>query len=344
MDDNNNLMLETSGDDEENRELIDEKSNAEIQTENISEEISKEAETAPDEILERSDFDEGCGDEQAEGSEDEGGAELQKEDETQAGLFEAEGEPLNAATEAETADFAEQTTEKKKKKGHWIMPSVIIAICVLVLGIAGGISYLWFFDNSIEGTYVIENPDADEQAIKNYYIFEAPNDGQKGTLKLLFGSLDFEGTYEFVNENGTSKIALDLMAVNLYGTYNYRVEGNKLTGHKIEISDDAGNAMNFVPASYQKVELEPIKNAKMDSKLVGTWQDTAGYGIKYTFNDDNTLIMNSSGMTIDCYYSAAKGDLQVKYQAEEIVENKANYSFDKDALILNQMEFKKVEE
>ena len=59
MDDNNNLMLETSGDDEENRELIDEKSNAEIQTENISEEISKEAETAPDEILERSDFDEG---------------------------------------------------------------------------------------------------------------------------------------------------------------------------------------------------------------------------------------------------------------------------------------------
>ena len=237
-------------------------------------------------------------------------------------------------------------TAKKKKKPFLIMPCVIISLCILIAGIAAGISYLMFFDDSIDGTYLIENPDAEGQEIKNYYIFgDNDNNGENGgDLQLLVGSLKFNGSYKLINQDGKSQIQLDLQAVNLYGTYNYKVEGNKLTGINIEIYDDAGNSMKFIPSKYEKTEIEPIKNAKVDSKLVGTWTDKNGYGIEYTFNEDGTLLMSDGTMEITSYYSADKGKLNIKYQSDSVIENKAEYSFDSDTLTLNQMEFQKVVE
>ncbi len=225
------------------------------------------------------------------------------------------------------------------KKKSPVMPCIIISASILVLAVVLGIVYLLFFNTSIAGTYIIENTvsnDADEEITQTYYIFD-----DDGNLKMLFGSLEFDGTYEIANEDGTSQITLNVQAANLYGTYNYSVSGNKLTGISIEISDTSGNSMKFISADYENPDIAPIEDAKVDSALVGTWEDTGGYGVQYTFNDDSTLVMTGSGMIINSYYSADNGQLNIKYLADSLVENDAEYSVDGETLTLNGMEFQK---
>lgn len=242
-------------------------------------------------------------------------------------------------TYSSAQEFA--TTAVKKKSP--VMPCIIISACVLVLAVALGIVYVLFFNTSIAGTYVIENTAADSsdaQTTQTYYVFD-----DEGNLTMLFGSIEFSGTYEISDEDGASQITLNVAAANLYGTYNYTVSGNKLTGINIEISDTSGNAMRFIPAEYNEKGIEPFEDAKVDSALVGTWEDTSGYGVQYTFNEDSTLVMTGTGMIINAYYTATDGELSIKYMADSLMEEDAvEYSVEGEVLVLNGMEFQKTAE
>lgn len=228
------------------------------------------------------------------------------------------------------------------KKKSPVMPCVIVSACVLVLAIVLGVVYILFFNNSISGTYIIESAaseSTDEEINQTYYVFD-----DEGNLTMLFGSMEFSGSYELTDENGASQITLDVSAANIYGTYSYSIVGNKFTGISIELYDTSGNVMRFVPAEYNDSVIEPIENASVDSALVGTWEDTSGYGVRYTFNEDSTLIMSGTGMIINGYYTAADGELSIEYMAASLVENDAEYSVEGEVLTLNGMEFQKAAE
>lgn len=240
-------------------------------------------------------------------------------------------------------DTALESAPVKTKKRTMLMPSIIISVCILLVAIVAGVAFLLFFNTSVAGTYVIDTGDT-EDAIQTYFIL-----GEDGSLTQKAGSIEMTGSYEVTTEDNVSKITFKIPANYVDVTYNYKIEGNKLTGMKINMSDDNGNTMTFLPTTYEETVVEPIKDAKVDSKLVGTWEDKTGYGLKYSFKDDNTLVMSGEGMNIYCYYSAKDNIIDVKYQAAEVIENSTKYSFDGDTLILNSdtdypMEFSKVEE
>lgn len=238
---------------------------------------------------------------------------------------------------ADSSAYDQSAAPVKVKKKSPVIPSIVIAACILLAAIICGVIFLVFFNTSITGTYVIETEEVPD--VQTYFIFE-----EDGKLTERAGSIELEGTYEITTENNVSKLTLEIPANYLNVTYNYTLQGNRLTGMKILLSDDSGNSMTFAPATYEETVVEPIDKAQLDSKLVGTWEDTAGYGMEYTFNDDNTIVMSSYGANIYGYYSAENDEVTIKYQAAELVENSATYSFDGDSLILNDLEFAKVEE
>lgn len=238
---------------------------------------------------------------------------------------------------ADSSAYDQSAAPVKVKKKSPVIPSIVIAACILLAAIICGVIFLVFFNTSITGTYVIETEEVPD--VQTYFIFE-----EDGKLTERAGSIELEGTYEITTENNVSKLTLEIPANYLNVTYNYTLQGNRLTGMKILLSDDSGNSMTFAPETYEETVVEPIDKAQLDSKLVGTWEDTAGYGMEYTFNDDNTIVMSSYGANIYGYYSAENDEVTIKYQAAELVENSATYSFDGDSLILNDLEFAKVEE
>lgn len=237
---------------------------------------------------------------------------------------------------ADPSVYAQPAAVKVKKKSV-VIPSVIIAACIFLAAIICGVVFLLFFNTSIAGTYVIETAETPE--VQTYFIFE-----EDGKLTEKAGSIELEGTYEITTENNVSKLTIEIPANYINTTYNYTLEGNRITGMKILLSDDNGNSTTFVPATYNETVVEPIEKAQLDSKLIGKWEDSAGYGMKYTFNDDNTMIMSSYGANIYGYYSAENDTIKIKYQAAELVENSAQYTFKDDSLVLNDLEFKRVKE
>lgn len=229
-------------------------------------------------------------------------------------------------------------TAVKVKKKRFLMPCIIISACVLLVAVIIGVVFLLFFNTSVTGTYVIED-DGQSAQVQTYFILE-----EDGLLTQRSGSVELEGTYELSNENGVNKITFEIPANYVNVTYNYKLEGNRITGIKMLLSDDNGNSMIFAPATYTETVVEPIEKAQLDSKLVGKWEDSAGYGLTYTFNDDYSLVMSGNGMNIYGYYSAENGTVKIKYQANEVVESSATYSFKDDTLVLNNLEFKRVSE
>lgn len=239
------------------------------------------------------------------------------------------------------SSYDEQAPVKVKKKSP-VMPCIIISVCILLAAVIAGVVFLLFFNTSVTGAYIIEGSDT-EGVVQTYFILE-----ENGILTQRAGSIELEGTYEITTEDNVSKITFDIPANYVNVTYNYTLEGNKLTGMKILMSDDSGSTMTFVPVTYEETVVEPIEGAQLDSKLIGTWEDTAGYGLVYTFNEDNTLVMSGNGMNIYCVYSAENDTVDIRYQSADVVDNSAAYSFDGDLLILNsdsdyELEFAKVE-
>ncbi|MCQ4021650.1 MULTISPECIES: DUF5640 domain-containing protein [unclassified Ruminococcus] len=233
----------------------------------------------------------------------------------------------------------ESTATVKVKKKRLVMPCIIISACTLLVAIVVGVVFLLFFNTSVAGTYVIET-EGDTAEIQTYFIL-----GDDGKLTQRSGSIELEGTYQITNEDNESKINLSIPANYVNVTYNYKIEGNKLTGMKLIMSDDRGNSLIFAPATYVETTVEPIENAQLDSKLVGNWEDTEGYGLRYIFNDDYSLVMSGNGMNIYGCYSAENGNIKIKYYADTLREDTATYSFDGDKLVLNEsVTFTKVSE
>lgn len=224
----------------------------------------------------------------------------------------------------------------KVKKKRLVMPCIIVSVCLLLVAVIVGAAFLLFFNTSVTGTYVIEGSD---DSVQTYFILE-----DNGVLTQRSGSIELEGTYEITNEDNVSKITFEIPANYVNVTYNYKLEGNKLTGMKMLMSDESGNSLVFVPATYVETKVEPIEKAQLDSKLIGKWQYSMGYDLTYTFNEDNTLVMSGNGMNIYGYYSAENNTVKIKYQATDVTESSASYSFDGEKLILNDVEFNKVSE
>ncbi len=309
MEENNNLILENES---ENEKTVSEETVA----------LSGDVSVQPEESAETS-----------ENAED--NADLQESLDNEA---EGEGYVSQFADIIGVNSEQEATTAVKVKKRRFVMPCVIVSACVLFVAVLIGVAFLFFFNTSVTGTYVIETEEQQGNA-QTYFILE-----ENGKLTQRIGTVELEGTYETTTEDNVSKITFVIPANYVNVTYNYKLDGNKLTGMKMLLSDDNGNSMTFAPATYVETKLDPIEKAQLDSKLVGKWQDAAGYGLVYTFNEDYSFIMSGNGMNIYGYYSSENGTVKIKYFAADVVENSATYSFNGESLVFNDLEFKKVTE
>lgn len=229
-------------------------------------------------------------------------------------------------------------TAVKVKKKRFVMPCIIISACVMLASVLIGVAFLFFFNTSVTGAYVIEGSEQEDTAT-TYFFFE-----DNGKLRQCVGTIEYEGTYKTTTEDNVSRITFEIPNRYVNVTYNYKLDGNKLTGMKMILSDDKGNSMTFLPVQYEEPKLEPIDKAQLDSKLIGKWEDTAGYGLVYTFSDDYRLVMSGNGMNIYCYYSAENGEVKFKYYTDDVVESSVTYSFSGESLKFNDVEFKKVTE
>lgn len=234
-----------------------------------------------------------------------------------------------------------ETKTVVRKKKRLIMPTVIVSAGILLATVVVAVVYLLFFDTSVVGTYIIEPETTGEEVttqsedqVKSYFIFK-----EDGTLIQRYGSYEYLGTYQTSSEDGQSKIYLSIPGNGVDVTYNYKIEGNKLTGAKLVWSDDIGNSVTLAPATYSEVEVEDIEDAKVDEGLVGKWEDTLGQGIVYTFNDDNTLIMSGESINIYCKYSASDGLITVKFVVDEVTETSMPYEIKDGVVYLNGVEF-----
>lgn len=247
----------------------------------------------------------------------------------------------------EETDNPTETEQCAKRKKSPIMLCTIIAACILFLTIATSAIFLFFFNTSITGTYVLEtNQEQESKTAKTYFFIK-----EDGKLGVRYGSLESLGTYETTVENNSNKITLNYSNSSI--TYNYQLEGNKIFGTKILLTDENGSTLTLSPATYEEVTVTPIEKVKKNSKLIGTWELSTSDGnsaikVKYTFNDDNSFILNYSQgrMKLYGYYSAEKDKINIKYKDEsnQDLTHSMSYSFNGNNLVLDGAELKKVSE
>lgn len=242
------------------------------------------------------------------------------------------------SAETETVDAQ---TEKKTK----VQKPIIIAACILLVAILGFVCFRVFFNNSVVGTWVIENDatsdeasDADSNII--YYTFD-----KDGNAYLTTGTMKVAGTWDYVDTQGaTSDQMSDKFKVQISyffnGTFDYQVIGNEITGRKM-VLNDGNQEYNFVSKSIPKADLKPAEDFKAEPKLVGTWKNTE-YNLSYVFNEDGTCHINQMDqLYLDGVYTVADGKVDITYLAQGVTKTSIDYIIDGDKITISGVEYKK---
>lgn len=219
--------------------------------------------------------------------------------------------------------------EQPKKKKSFIMPTVIVALAIVLVAAIGAGVYLLFFNSSIVGTWALPATDGSTQT--TYLVFD--NDGK---AKMVVGSMEVIGTYKMADASEASETPLSIaIAYNINGSFGYKIEGNIFTGKTLTLTNSSMtedvvlNSANL-PANV----VSPKPDNKMDDALMGKW-NIADYGISYTFNNDGTMIMESEEMKVTANYSAKDGSIKIDYIASSEQTLDLTYTIDGDILVLD---------
>ena len=257
----------------------------------------------------------------------------------------AEAEP------AEKDDSEKPVAVKVKRKGVIYVP-VIITGAILVLSlIFFGAAYL-FFDNSVEGAWIVEGTDATSDEVQTaqeaadsntYYIFtnDLDEDGNK-IAKLRVGTMELSGTYETTsNAEGEQVLAVSI-SYFFSGEYNYTVSGNVFTGKTMVLTRD-NTSFKFKSAKLPELKTEVPEDFEVREELVGEWNESE-YNMTYIFNEDGTAYVNQGGsLEVNGTYKADDSKITVYYLASEETSLDIEYSLDGDTLVLSGLGYKRVE-
>ncbi len=166
-----------------------------------------------------------------------------------------------------------------------------------------------------------------------YFIFD-----EKGDAYAKWGTCTVYGYYDYYSDEDIYDIDVPNF---LYNEYKATFKGDKM---KLE-SDES--SFSFEKAKMPEVTIKAPSDLVIDEKLVGDWQSGSSYEC-FRFNDDNTAVITDimSESTIDCKYTCKDGTVTLYYMSSETKDGNRDltYSFDGDALILNDLTYEKVGE
>lgn len=263
----------------------------------------------------------------------------------------AEGSQLPTYTEGV------QTTKVKSKR--FIQTPLIIAGAILVAALLAFGAWKIFFDNTIVGTWVVEDSVATsdeattDEAVRNsntYYTFtdKTNEDGEK-IATLSVGTMELSGTYSVTNDtDGTQTLTVSI-SYFFAGDYTFNVTGNAITGRILTLTsasatdDGQTSSINFLSAQKPTLKTPVSKDFKVKDEIVGEWNEST-YGITYTFNEDGTAHVDEGGtLTVDGTYTVSDDKITITYLTNQETSLELEYSFDGDTLILSGLGYTKVE-
>lgn len=258
-------------------------------------------------------------------------------------------EEAQSVGEEVISEETESAPVKTKKK---IQTPIIIAACVLLVAVLGFLGYRVFFNNSVVGTWVLEDEATADEADKGtgeslrYYTFE--NDGKAsitlGTMK-VFGTWSYgSGDETATDDQSGSKITVSI-SYFFDGTFDYTVEGNALTGKKLTIKSE-DYSLNFISKSIPAQKVEVDKKFKEVKAVTGSWKND-DYQQTYTFNADGTCSLNQvDTLVVEGTYTVNKEDKIITIKYRDTGENSmdVDYETDKsgDKITFSGIEYEKV--
>lgn len=243
-----------------------------------------------------------------------------------------------------------------------LSPCLIVAACIFLGTLLFFLTWTVFFQKSLVGTWEVsfeDKSDADNVVTYNLkFDFEPiPKDSEDktGTVTVNLGNMSYFGNYSLIEgTDGNPQISMystldGSLFINSHLIYS--IEGNRLTGMKLQITDvegsfiPVGSDMDFeMTPSAIEYKIENIKDAKIDKEILGSWKNEEGVIYTYTFFEDNTFSISSKERLVKGSYSAENGIIKLHYynslnqiQEEEISYEKA----DENTITFNGSTFKK---
>ena len=256
-------------------------------------------------------------------------------------------------------DQAKVQEPKKHAKKHFFQPCVIVTLCAFVVTVLFFASWYIFFQRSIVGSWGVDftYTSSDDETYTyslnfDFKSMDSTEETNTGDVTITLGNVSYFGTYVlqtsddgepqlwiYATMNGSSVINSHLL---------YSVEGNRLTGLTLKMTDvegsfiPSGDDMDFeMNPSVVEYEIAPTEDAVADENVVGTWSsDDSIYN--YVFNDDQTFEIFSQYHFITGSYSAEDSVLIMHYYNTigEVVEYELSYELvDEDTISLNDAEY-----
>ena len=268
----------------------------------------------------------------------------------------------SVADDGKTADYTDsgeenpgeseniEAQEQPKKKKVFYLPIIITAAILLIAIIFFGVAYL-FFDNSVEGAWIIEGSDATSDEIQSaqdaanantYYIFTNDVDEQGNKIaKLKVGTMELSGTYSL--SDGTDGARTLTVSVSYFfaGEYTYEVSGNVFTGKTMTLTSN-NTPYKFKSASLPELKVDVPENFEVKDELVGEWNESE-YNMTYKFDDKGNVYVNQGAtLEVNGTYEVNDSTITIHYLAGEETKLDLEYSFDGDTLILSGLGYEKV--
>ncbi len=277
----------------------------------------------------------------------------------------AEFETAPALDEPETDDVpafgdAEIETAPAAKKKMKIQTPIIIAAGIVLLAILAFACFKLFFDNSVVGTWVIDDTATSDEATEassettaeeiRYYTFEKDH-----TASITLGTMKVVGTWYYADDNSattdqaTSKIKVEI-SYFFNGVFDIELKGNAFSGRTLSLSgENLIKPIDFKSSSLPENTLKPSDKFKAVGAITGKWKNDE-YNLTYTFNPDGTCTLNQvDTLIVDGVYTVdeKKGTIEIKYlQSDEdtmTIEYKADKS-DSKKITFSGLEYTRVEE
>lgn len=249
-----------------------------------------------------------------------------------------------------------------QRSAHKFSPCLIVATCIFLATLLFFLTWTVFFQKSLVGTWEVsfeDKSDTDNAVTYNlkFNFDPIPKDSedQTGTVTVNLGNMSYFGNYSLIEgTDGNPQISMystldGSLFINSHLIYS--VEGNRLSGMKLQITDvegsfvPVGSDMNFeMTPSVIEYKIEKIKDAKTDEAILGSWKNEEGVIYTYTFFEDNTFSISSRERLVKGSYSAENGIIKLHYynSLNQIQEEEVSYEkTDNTTITFNGSTFKK---
>ena len=217
-----------------------------------------------------------------------------------------------------------------------IFLAVLITAVVWSLFFNQTITGTWYYINNGEYTETFDSPtessDEPEEIVHEYTQRVCYEFNEGGECIVTLGTMSVMGQYDLYSTDDSHMLTAAVIYQStppLYGSYNYKVEGNAFTGKKLIISAAGSDEEITLQEGKGENPLTPYEDFKGDDRLVGTWRDD-DVGVDYTFTADGYFTRSSDdGLSIEHAYTVIDdGAIMTKYFGDSEQNYSYTYSFD----------------